>query len=255
MVVLSGLVILVIHSSFINVSGGRMAGSFFAATGEARIIAEFLSLTNPFFNGWETHSFYVDKKTVYDSLKLDIAGLNREAFEYGLKGLDRLIQEGRTEKQQILSIIDFSQPSYKKRLYVIDLDNYSLLFQTWVAHGRNSGGEMANTFSNKPASYKSSLGFYLTGNTYRGKHGYSLKLEGLEKGINDNALRRAIVMHGADYVNESLANSQGYIGRSQGCPAISKTLYRPIIDHIKEGSCLFIYHPSERYLQSSPLLN
>lgn len=255
-VFLSVLVIFIIHSSFLTISGGKMNGSFLAeTTEEARMRSEFLSLTNPFLHGWETHSFYTSKMTIYDSLKLDMAGLSRDAFAYGLKGLDRLILEGRAEKQHILSIIDFSQPSCQKRLYVIDLDSYSLLFHTWVAHGRNSGGEKANAFSNKPSSHKSSLGFYLTGDTYRGKHGYSLRLEGLEKGINDNALRRAIVVHGADYVNESMASRLGYIGRSQGCPAISKALYRPIIDNIKEGSCLFIYYPSEKYLESSPLLN
>lgn len=252
---LTCIVLFVIHSSFF-LSPGAMAASF-DAMGAAKEegISGFLSSTNPFFYGWEKHLFYFNKTAVYDSLKLDEAGLNRDAFEYGIRGMEKLLLEGRTEKQHVLSIIDFSQPSYKKRLYVIDLDNYSLLFNTWVAHGKNSGREMALSFSNKPSSNKSSLGFYLTGDTYKGKHGYSLKLNGLEKGINDNALQRAIVIHGADYVSASMASSVGYVGRSQGCPAIPKALYRPIIDNIKEGTCLFIYYPSEKYFQNSALFH
>ncbi|MEP7257587.1 MAG: murein L,D-transpeptidase catalytic domain family protein, partial [Flavitalea sp.] len=217
----------------------------------------FLANTNPFFTAPVSilHTFYLSKTALYDSLRLDAAGLNREAFEWGLRGMEKLIAEGRATNRQILSIADFSQPSYQKRLYIIDLEHYSLLFNTWVAHGKNSGKEMAASFSNRESSNMSSLGFYLTGNTYSGKHGYSLKLTGLEKGFNDNALNRAIVVHGADYVNESYASSQGYIGRSRGCPAIPRAVYRPIIDQIKEGTCLFIYYPSHNYLKKSGLLN
>jgi len=130
-----------------------------------------------------------------------------------------------------------------------------VIFNTYVAHGVNSGKEMANDFSNQPESYKSSLGFYETQSTYSGGHGYSLRLEGLEKGINDNANRRDIVIHGAGYVNEGLIRSQGYIGRSWGCPALPENMYKPIINKIKDGTCLFIYSPDKTYLKRSKIIN
>ena len=155
----------------------------------------------------------------------------------------------------IISIVDFSMPSSKKRLFVIDLDHFKVLFNTYVAHGAKSGAAIANQFSNTPESNKSSLGFYETLHTYSGGHGYSLRLEGLEKGINDNANRRDIVIHAAAYVNEALIQAQGYIGRSWGCPALPKKLHKPIIDKIKNGTCLFIYSPDKTYLNNSKILN
>lgn len=198
-------------------------------------------------------SVFESRKNVFDSLQLEEIGLSRKVFEYGLKGMEKLIKKGMVHSG-ILSIADMSQPSVNKRLYVIDLDNQQLLFNSLVAHGRRSGKEMANVFSNKPSSNKTSLGFYITGNTYNGSNGYSLKLQGLEYGINHNAMRRAIVVHGADYVNEDWAGSQGYIGRSQGCPAVPADISTPLIDNIKDGTCLFIYYPSTTYLKKSPLL-
>ena len=195
-----------------------------------------------------------DLLSVYDSLNLSIDGINRKAFEFAQYGFERLKQQGIFLNDSIISIIDFSLPSTEKRLFVLDLKNYKLLFKTYVAHGRNSGKDIANSFSNKPRSYKSSLGFYRTLQTYFGSNGFSLKLQGLEKGINDNAFRRAIVMHGADYVSPSFAESQGYIGRSQGCPAVMSEEAPEIINTIKDGSCLFIYHPSADYRQHSSLL-
>jgi hypothetical protein len=198
-------------------------------------------------------SFVTAKMEVYDSLRLFEAGLSRKVFQMALKGMGRLVKSNHV-RENIITIVDFSQPSVNKRLYVIDLDNYELLFNTWVAHGVRSGKEEARSFSNKPSSFKSSLGFYVTGDTYLGSNGYSLKLRGVEKGINDFALKRGIVMHGADYVNEEYINSQGYIGRSHGCPAVPMELCQSIIDHLKEGSCLFIYHPSSLYRSKSRLL-
>ena len=194
-------------------------------------------------------------KSVYDSLQLQSSGLTREAYEYAKKGFDKLVAQGKVENPSIISIVDFSQPSTRKRLYVIDLENYKVLFNTWVAHGRNSGREMATSFSNQESSFKSSPGFYVTRETYNGGHGYSLKLDGLEKGINDNAYQRAIVMHGAEYVNPSLIPAQGYIGRSLGCPAVPVKMAKPIINTIKNGTCLFIYHPATSYLQHSSVLS
>jgi hypothetical protein len=191
----------------------------------------------------------------YDSMQLDKLGLSEKAFNYALQGFNHLLQQGRFSKDNIISIVDFSLPSYKKRLFVIDLDNYRVLFNTYVAHGVNSGRAFANQFSNTPSSYKSSLGFYQTLGTYIGQHGYSLKLNGLEKGINDNANSRAIVIHAAGYVDESLIRAQGYIGRSWGCPALPEKLHKPIIDKIKDGSCLFIYSTDVSYLKSSGIIN
>lgn len=193
--------------------------------------------------------------SVYDSLRLNVAGLNRKAFEFAQQGFEKLKEQGLILNDNIISIIDFSLPSTEKRLYVVDLKNYQVLYKTYVAHGKNSGTVMANSFSNSPSSYKSSLGFYKTLGTYIGKHGYSLRLQGLEKGINDNAYERAIVMHGADYVNPSYIPKLGYIGRSQGCPAVSPKEAKPIINTIKNGSCLFIYSPNTSYQQHSPVLS
>ena len=192
-------------------------------------------------------------KSVYDSLHLNLKGLSQQAFEYAKEGLDKLIGEGRLENSSVISIIDFSQPSNKKRLFVIDLKNYKVLFNTLVAHGRNTGREWATSFSNQNESFKSSPGFYITKETYNGKNGYSLKLEGLERGINDRAYERGIVMHGAPYVSDAMANAQGFVGRSQGCPAVPVQVSRPIINTIKNGTCLFVYHPS--YIDRSAVLN
>jgi hypothetical protein len=202
-----------------------------------------------------TRFFPVGLKSVYDSLQLNIDGLSKHAYDLAIKGFKKLKQAGELANDSVLSIIDFSQPSSSKRLYVLDLKNYKILFNTYVAHGKNSGKEWAQSFSNQPHSYKSSLGFYITGDTYNGNNGYSLKLEGVEKGVNDKAYHRAIVIHGAEYVDESYIESQGYIGRSEGCPAVPVRLHKPIINTIKEGSCLFIYHPDKRYELHSRVLN
>lgn len=137
---------------------------------------------------------------------------------------------------------------------MIDMKNCRMLFHTYVAHGMNSGQEFARFFSNIPQSNKSSLGFYQTAGTYTGKNGYSLHLIGLERGINDNAFNRDIVMHGAGYVSETLIQAQGFLGRSQGCPAVPEKLHKPIIDKIKNGTCLFIFGEDKNYLQRSAVL-
>lgn len=184
--------------------------------------------------------------TAYDQLQLDQYGLNRDVFEYALRGMQKM-----NPANPILSIVDLSQPSSSKRLYVIDIANNRLLFNTYVSHGRNSGELHARSFSNKNSSYQSSLGFYQTMGVYQGKHGLSLKLKGMEKGFNDNAYDRAIVVHGADYVCEDFIRRTGRLGRSQGCPAVPNALSKPIINAIKGGSCLFVYSPDKDYLSQS----
>jgi hypothetical protein len=191
----------------------------------------------------------------YDSMHLENMGLSKTAFSYAMKGFNYLVEKGSLAKDNIISIVDFSKPSSQKRLFVIDLNNLRVLYNTYVAHGVNSGKEYANQFSNRPESNKSSLGFYETKNTYLGGNGYSLRLQGLERGINDNAEKRDIVIHGAGYVDEALIRSQGYIGRSWGCPALPEKLHKPIIDKIKNGSCLFIYSTDNSYLKKSKIIN
>lgn len=166
-----------------------------------------------------------------------------ESFAEALKGYYSLKEKG-VIKKDILTLVDFSLSSNTKRLWVIDLATGDILFHSLVAHGRNTGDEFASNFSNAAESYKSSLGFYATGEIYNGKHGMSLKLDGLEKGVNDNARARGVVMHAADYVSNSFIKNNNRLGRSQGCPAVPAELSKEIIGVIKDKSCFFIYHPS-----------
>jgi hypothetical protein len=155
----------------------------------------------------------------------------------------------------IITIIDFTLPSTEKRMWIYDVENQKLLKHTYVAHGKNTGDLYAQKFSNTNNSYQSSLGFYVTGDTYHGKHGLSLYLEGLEKEINDKAKERAIVLHGADYVSEDFIKKYGRLGRSFGCPSVSNSESKEIIETISNGSCLFIYYPDEDYLKKSKFVN
>ena len=164
-------------------------------------------------------------------------------FTKAMEGFYALKEKGMIQKD-VLTVIDFSLSSTKKRLWVIDLTTNTVLFQSLVAHGRNTGEEFANSFSNAQQSFKSSLGFYVTGEIYNGKHGMSLRLDGREKGLNDNARSRGVVMHAANYVSNSFIKNNKRLGRSQGCPAIPEELSKDIINAIKDKSCLFIYHPS-----------
>jgi hypothetical protein len=191
---------------------------------------------------------------LYSSMDLGREGLSREAFLRAWQGYKHLTKKGIQLREHIITIADFSQPSTCKRLFVIDLDARQIVHKSLVAHGKNSGLLYANSFSNKPETNKSSLGFYLTMNTYTGEHGISLRLKGLEKNINDKAYERAIVIHGASYVSESFAKKNGFLGRSLGCPAIPDALAKPIIQSIKNGTLLFIYHPEKTYTKKSPLL-
>lgn len=193
--------------------------------------------------------------SLYDSIHLDELGLQKKVLELALKGFNKLSVRGKLNRDSILSIVDFSKSSREKRLFVIDLKNAKLLFNTYVAHGRNSGAEFARSFSNIMSSNKSSLGFYITNQTYKGENGYSLRLQGVEKNINDKAFRRAIVIHGAAYANEQYLESRGILGRSFGCPAIPMDEHAAIIDAIKDGSCLFIYSPDKKYIKLSTVLN
>lgn len=190
-----------------------------------------------------------ESQWLYEEMNLD--GLIRlDAFKLAYAGYKKLNKANNS----LLTLIDFSLPSTKKRMYVLDLAKKEVLFISYVSHGRNSGGNYATSFSNRNGSHQSSLGFYHTAGTYNGGNGYSLRLDGLEKGINDKAMQRAIVIHGADYCSEHVIRSTGRLGRSFGCPALPKELTKPIIDTIKGGSLLFIYADHPEYLASSEVL-
>jgi len=191
---------------------------------------------------------------LFDTLKLGKLGLGRTAYEYAMLGYNVLKAKGKLQNDKILSIADMSLPSSKKRLFVIDVKNYKLLFVTYVAHGKNSGLDKALYFSNEPESNKTSVGFYTTLNTYNGEHGYSLRIEGHEIGFNSNALERDIVVHSANYVDESVVRRQGYLGRSLGCPALSPEIFKQVIEKIKGGTCLFIYGNDGSYITNSKML-
>lgn len=186
---------------------------------------------------------------LYQSLGLE-GKVSMETFQAAYTGYQEI--EGR--KRDILTLIDFTKPSNTERLYVIDMKAEKVLYESVVAHGKGSGELYATRFSNTPESHQSSLGFYLTAETYQGGNGYSLRLNGLERGINDNARARAIVIHGAKYANPSVCKNGNRLGRSYGCPALPETLNKPIIDTIKGGSLLFIYGKDPQYLAKSSIL-
>ncbi len=192
---------------------------------------------------------------LYEEMELEKAGLSLDAFNYAYKGYQKLLTNKSLKNTDYLTICDFSQSSRSKRFYLLDMVNKQIEHITYVAHGKNSGGEYATRFSNKPQSLQSSLGFYVTANTYYGEHGYSLRMQGIEKGHNDKALHRNIVIHGADYIEEDWLKRNNSMGRSFGCPALPEEESSAIIDKIKTGTCLFVYHPTNSYLKSSKLLN
>lgn len=181
--------------------------------------------------------------------------MNEEVFGKAFQGYSNLMKAGKLDNSAgILTVCDFSLSSTKKRLWVIDMNSKKVLFNELVAHGKNTGEEFATKFSNTESSLQSSMGFYITESTYNGSNGYSLKLIGMDKGYNDNAYRRAIVMHGADYISEEFIKAQNRIGRSWGCPAVARELAEPIINTIKGQNVLFIYYPDQTYLESSEWL-
>lgn len=182
--------------------------------------------------------------------------LSFEAFDNAYHGYVNLRNAGKLNNdKQILTICDFTLSSAADRLWVIDLKQKKVLFNTYVAHGQGSGDEFATAFSNSTDSHQSSLGFYVTGDTYDGEHGMSLHLDGMDHGFNDAAYDRGIVVHGADYVCGRYVADNQRLGRSWGCPAVPSKLSTPIINTIKGGTCLFIYYPQKKYMQTAYWLN
>jgi len=215
--------------------------------------------------GWET--LPIDPTLKTESTKISLTqfsldfysvlndkDLDFNSFEAAFKGYLELKSIGQLNNNRFLTIIDFSKSSNQNRLFVIDIENRNIKHKSLVAHGRNSGYEYASNFSNKISSYKSSIGFYKTAETYTGKHGFSLRLDGLEFS-NNNARSRAIVMHGADYASENFRKRNGRLGRSLGCPSVPIKEHKQIIETIKDGTCFFIYAPQKSYLSKSKLIN
>lgn len=193
--------------------------------------------------------------SIYDLISLGQYGLEKDVFFNAYKGFQYLQNKGLLKKTNVLTICDYSQSSRSKRLYVIDVVNSRLLFNTYVSHGKNSGEEYATSFSNLNNSNKSSLGFLVTGQPYKGRSGYSLQLEGMEPGINDQVKSRSIVIHGSKYVSASVSGARGAISRSYGCPAVPYGIHFRIIDAIKGGSCIYVSYPDDWYTHTSAILN
>lgn len=196
-------------------------------------------------------SFESKAYSIYNSLELnEFSAPSAKVFTNALKGYFKLKEKGGITNEK-LTIVDFSVSSSVKRLWVIDMEKFEIVLQSYVAHGKKTGDEYAVSFSNRINSHMSSLGFYKTGETYNGRNGFSLRLDGLERGINDNARARAIVIHGADYASEELVKTQGRLGRSYGCPAVPVEVNQTLIELIKDNSCLYIYYPSSDYMKRS----
>ncbi len=193
--------------------------------------------------------------SIYRKALLYTYGLDRMVFFDAYKGYQYLLAAGKLGNPDILSIADYSQSAKKKRLYVIDMKEGRVLFNTFVSHGKNSGSEYASDFSNSQHSNKSSIGFLVTAETYVGTAGYSLRLDGVEEGINNQVRVRNIVMHGSRFVNYERIYERGTIGNSLGCPAIPMSDHKQVIDKIKGGSCLFLYSDEAHYKRSSAILN
>lgn len=193
-------------------------------------------------------------KEFYNQLSIIHSKPSYKVFELAMTGYEKLLDSQKLKNKDVLTVIDFDKSSAERRLWVINLTEKRVIHESLVAHGKNTGNVFATSFSNKKGSLQSSLGFYTTGDTYIGKHGLSLYLDGMEKGINDMARERSIVIHGAHYVSREFIKKYGRLGRSFGCPALPQKKHKDIIEYIKGGSCLFIYQSNKTYLQNSQFL-
>ncbi|HKJ78830.1 MAG TPA: murein L,D-transpeptidase catalytic domain family protein [Prolixibacteraceae bacterium] len=217
-----------------------------------------MQATESNFNAVNTNSgVLTNTQIIYKNIqeKTDNELPSWEAFSTAMQGFNNLRKTSDKVKKNIISVVDFSLPSTEKRFWVIDLDNNEIMFNDYVAHGRNSGNNIANKFSNTPNSNSSSLGFYVTAEKYHGKHGLSLRLDGMDKGFNDNARKRAIVLHGAEYANGEFIKKYGRLGRSLGCPSVPMEIHKNVVNTIYGGSVLLIYSPDENFRVNSKVLN
>lgn len=229
--------------------------SFYPASSEDRVSYPKLMIREIKLSAKKNFSPQNPAEEIYKELRFTDETLNFEVFEKAFLGFQNLKKSGKLEPSvKLLSVCDFSLSSNRKRLWVIDLGEKKVLFNTLVAHGKGTGEEFATSFSNIEDSHQSSMGFYITEQAYMGDNGYSMRLFGMDRGYNDAALERCIVMHGAKYVSEDFIKSEKRLGRSWGCPAVPASLAKPIIDTIKNRTCLFIYFPDQSYLASSQWL-
>ena len=183
-----------------------------------------------------------------------IGNIETEVFKMALDAASCAVRTGAVSAPETLTVIDYSKPSSERRLWVFDLKAKELVYEELVAHGQGSGANMATQFSNEDESHQTSLGLFVTRDTYVGKNGYSLRLDGLDRGVNDRARDRAIVMHGAPYVSEQFVKANGRLGRSWGCPAISAVVAKQMIDRVKGGGLVFAYYPDAKLLKTSKYL-
>jgi hypothetical protein len=183
-----------------------------------------------------------------------IGSIETDVFDLALGAASCAVRAGDVEAPATLTVIDYSKPSSEKRLWVFDLKSRELIYEELVAHGQGSGANMATQFSNEDESHRTSLGLFKTDTTYVGKNGYSLRLDGLDRGINDRARDRAIVMHGAPYVSQEFVKANGRLGRSWGCPAISDAVAKKMIDRVKGGGLVFAYYPDSGLMKTSKYL-
>ncbi len=218
--------------------------SFYHITFSFILLSFIAKFGGPSYNlDFDNTSKESTKEDLWKVKLTDSLGIPEPAINYAISGYLNLKQSNQLQNDSLIAIVDFSKPSVYKRFFILDIKNKKIIKNTLVAHGKNSGFHTAESFSNAVNSNQSSLGLYITQNTYFGKHGYSLRLQGVEKGLNDNAYKRAVVIHGADYVSDNFISRNGRIGRSFGCPALPPEDTQEVIDLIKNGTCLFIYHP------------
>jgi hypothetical protein len=184
----------------------------------------------------------------------ELGSIDTGVFDLALGAASCAVKSGAVGQPRTLTVIDYSKPSAEKRLWVYDLNTRELLYEELVAHGQGTGANMATKFSNLPDSHQTSLGLFVTDETYVGRNGYSLRLDGLDKGFNDRARARAIVMHGAPYVSPAFVKANGRLGRSHGCPAVSAVVARQLIDRVKDGGLVFAYYPDPGFLKTSKYL-
>jgi hypothetical protein len=184
----------------------------------------------------------------------ELGSIDTGVLELALGAASCAVQSGAVDRPRTLTVIDYSRPSTEKRLWVYDLTSHELLYEELVAHGQGSGANLATRFSNLPDTHMTSLGLFVTDTTYVGKNGYSLRLDGLDRGMNDRARERAIVMHGAPYVSDTFVKTNGRLGRSWGCPAVSDVVARELIDRVKGGGLVFAYYPDTDWLKTSKYL-
>jgi L,D-transpeptidase catalytic domain len=227
----------------------------------SRTIAAIAAVSILFANGalgaWAAPASVASRTTaIFDRGDFDgsTGSIELSVFDMALSAASCAVRTGAVQSPQTLTVIDYSKPSNQKRLWVFDLTKGELMYEDLVAHGQGSGEARSTLFSNEEDSHQSSLGLFVTDTTYVGTNGYSLRLDGLDAGVNDHARERAIVMHGAPYVSDAFVKAHGRLGRSWGCPAIRNDVAREIIDTIRGGGLVFAYYPDKEWLESSKFL-